>query len=159
MSARRPLALAATGLVTPILKQNQSARGLAEAIRADPDRPALLSYRHHLAQLSFLLDRNIADIAPATGIAIGAGSVVAAWLVYEILCRSPLIERPGLFAATRAELARIRVENERLKKARVRLVSDDAAVEEAGRAMGLIRDGEILVTIKQPSATPARPAR
>jgi cell division protein FtsB len=62
-------------------------------------------------------------------------------------------------AATRAELARIRVENERLKKARVRLVSDDAAVEEAGRAMGLIRDGEILVTIKQPSATPARPAR
>ncbi|HET9333200.1 MAG TPA: urate hydroxylase PuuD [Gemmatimonadota bacterium] len=66
---------------------------------------SLLVLVYYLGADAFLLDRNIADIAPATGIAIGAGSVIAAWLVYEMLCRSPLIERPGLFAALGLALA------------------------------------------------------
>lgn len=63
-------------------------------------------------------------------------------------------------AALRAEIAKIRIENARLQKERERLQHDKAAVEEAGRALGMIRDGETVVTIKRPSQTPpSAPAR
>lgn len=37
-----------------------------------------------------------ADMAPSTAIAIGIGSLVAGWLVYDFLCDSPLGKKPAL---------------------------------------------------------------
>jgi len=60
---------------------------------------ALLVLVYYLAADAFLLDPAVSDIGPAAGIAIGTGSIVAAWLLYEALCRTALVERPALFAA------------------------------------------------------------
>jgi cell division protein FtsB len=64
--------------------------------------------------------------------------------------------------ALRAEYYRLHQENARLKAERVRLDRDPAALEEAARSIGLIRDGETLVTITAlpgGTSTPGEPAR
>jgi len=60
---------------------------------------SLLVLVYYLGADTFLLNHRIADIGAGTGIAIGVGSIVAAWLLYEALCRSPLVERPARLAA------------------------------------------------------------
>jgi uncharacterized membrane protein len=60
---------------------------------------SLLVLVYYFGADAFLLDRGVSDIGATTGIAIGVGSIVAAWLFYEALCRTPLIDRPGLFGA------------------------------------------------------------
>lgn len=52
-------------------------------------------------------------------------------------------------AALRAEYYRVHQENARLKEERARLERDPAALEEAARSIGLIRDGETMVTITE----------
>jgi uncharacterized membrane protein len=59
---------------------------------------SLLVLVYYMGADAFLLDRGVADIRPGTGIAIGMAAIVGGWLLYEALCRTPLVERPGLFA-------------------------------------------------------------
>ena len=59
---------------------------------------SLLVLVYYLSADAFLLDRSVADIGAGTGIAIGVAAIVGGWLFYEFLCRTPLVERPGLFA-------------------------------------------------------------
>ena len=59
---------------------------------------SLLVLVYYMGADAFLLDRSVADIGPGTGIAIGVAAVAGGWLLYEALCRTPLVERPGLFA-------------------------------------------------------------
>jgi uncharacterized membrane protein len=66
---------------------------------------SLLVLVYYLGANTYLLDRGVADIGAGTGIAVGVGSIVAAWLLYEALCRSPLIDRPALFAVVGVALA------------------------------------------------------
>ena len=61
---------------------------------------SLLVLVYYIGADAFLLDRGVSDIGAGTAIAIGAGSIVGAWLLYEALCRTPLIDRPGAFAAS-----------------------------------------------------------
>lgn len=51
-------------------------------------------------------------------------------------------------ASLRREYYRLHLENERLKQERQRLETDRHAVEEEGRRMGMIRDGEIMITVR-----------
>ncbi len=46
---------------------------------------------------ALLIDKNVLDIAPLTGIGIGVGSFVVAWVMYDLLCKSPLIKNPIIF--------------------------------------------------------------
>ena len=47
---------------------------------------------------SYLIDRSVMDISPAVAIAISVGSLALGWVIYDLLCRSPLKERgPLLF--------------------------------------------------------------
>ena len=65
-------------------------------------------------------------------------------------------------AALRAEYYRVHQENARLKEERARLERDPAALEEAARSIGLIRDGETMVTITElpgRNGTSGEPAR
>jgi Predicted membrane protein len=63
----------------------------------------LLCLVYYLNADVYLIDRAVADIAPATAIAIGLGTLAGGWLVYDRLC-VVLANRPRALAAAVAAL-------------------------------------------------------
>ena len=57
----------------------------------------LLFVVYYFNASALLIDKNVLDITPITGISIGVGSFIAAWLLYDILCKSPLAKNGWLF--------------------------------------------------------------
>jgi len=57
----------------------------------------LLIIVYYLDAKVYLIDPSVLDITPGTGIAIGIGTLLFGWLVYDSLCKSPLSKRPLLF--------------------------------------------------------------
>ena len=47
---------------------------------------------------AFLIDKNVLDITGTQGILIGVGSFIIGWILYDQLCKSPLIKKPLLFS-------------------------------------------------------------
>ncbi|QDG51633.1 urate hydroxylase PuuD [Persicimonas caeni] len=60
---------------------------------------SLLIVVYYLNAGSMMIDPGVADITSTTAVAIGAGSIVGGWVVYDVLCRTPLLKRPTLFLA------------------------------------------------------------
>ncbi len=58
----------------------------------------LLFVVYYFNASAFLIDKNILDITATQGILIGIGSFIVAWFMYDVLCKSPLIKKPLLFA-------------------------------------------------------------
>lgn len=91
------------------------------------------------------------------------------WALFTVLVINGVVGENGYLATLAArkeqaslasEIARLRVENQRLQQARQRLETDPAALEEAARRQGMIRDGETVVTIREaPRATAPAPTR
>src|SRR5437868_1759350 len=50
----------------------------------------LLFVVYYFNASAFLIDKNVLDIKPLTGVAIGIGSFVVAWLLYDLLCKTLL---------------------------------------------------------------------
>src|SRR5258708_2965764 len=50
----------------------------------------LLCLMYYVSAEVYLVDRNVADIGKIAAIAIGIGSLVGGWLVYDLLCKSAL---------------------------------------------------------------------
>lgn len=61
---------------------------------------ALLSIVYYFNASGMMIDRAVADIAPWQAVAIGVAALVAAWIVYDGLCRSPLGAHPVWFGIT-----------------------------------------------------------
>ena len=59
---------------------------------------ALLTVVYYMDAKSFLIDPQIADISTATAVLIGVGTMVLGWIVYDALCKSPIVKKPLLFA-------------------------------------------------------------
>ncbi|HVA28961.1 MAG TPA: urate hydroxylase PuuD [Candidatus Baltobacteraceae bacterium] len=60
---------------------------------------ALLAIVYWAGAQSQLIDKSVLDLTPAIAIALSAGSLVAGWIVYDVLCR--VLERnPRLLAAS-----------------------------------------------------------
>jgi len=57
----------------------------------------LLFIVYYFNAKAFLIDKNILDITPAQGILLGIGSFVAGWILYDLLCKSPLARNGILF--------------------------------------------------------------
>ncbi len=57
----------------------------------------LLFVVYYFNASALLIDKNVLDITPLYGIAIGVGSFVVAWIMYDLLCKSPLIKKPVWF--------------------------------------------------------------
>jgi len=53
----------------------------------------LLFVVYYFNASAMLIDKNVLDISPLAGIGIGVGSFIVAWLIYDGLCRSPLIKK------------------------------------------------------------------
>ncbi len=58
----------------------------------------LLTIVYYMDAKSFLIDPQIADLSVSTAIAIGVGTMIVGWLVYDGMCKSPLVKKPMLFA-------------------------------------------------------------
>ncbi|MDB5228248.1 MAG: urate hydroxylase PuuD [Bacteroidota bacterium] len=61
---------------------------------------SLLFVVYYFNAKAFLIDPNVLNIAPLTGIAIGIGSLAAGWIIYDLLCKSPLVKKGIWFALT-----------------------------------------------------------
>src|SRR5437016_11111957 len=60
---------------------------------------ALLVLIYYLGAAAYLIDPQVARLGVGAAIAVGIGSLVAAWLVYDALCRSPLGQAPLALAS------------------------------------------------------------
>ncbi|MCB2115340.1 MAG: urate hydroxylase PuuD [Rhodobacteraceae bacterium] len=57
---------------------------------------ALLSLVYYHGASLFLIDPTVLDLAPWQAILLSLASLAAAWVIYDLLCRSPLGENPTL---------------------------------------------------------------
>jgi len=58
----------------------------------------LLSVIYYLGASSFLIDPEVMDLAPGTAIAISLALLAGGWVVYDLLCRSPIGNKTVLLA-------------------------------------------------------------
>lgn len=58
----------------------------------------LLALIYYLGAESYLIDRRVADLSQWQAIAVGLSFIVASWLVYTVLCLSPLAKNGWLLA-------------------------------------------------------------
>jgi uncharacterized membrane protein len=58
----------------------------------------LLFVVYYFNASAFLIDKNVLDISAGQGIAIGVGSFIVAWILYDVLCKSSLIKNQLWFS-------------------------------------------------------------
>ena len=58
----------------------------------------LLFVVYYFNASAFLIDKNVLDITALQAVGIGVGSFVVAWLIYDLMCKSPLIKNQVLFS-------------------------------------------------------------
>lgn len=59
---------------------------------------SLLFVVYYFQAKAFLIDPNVMALSPMEGIAIGVGSLLAGWVLYDLLCKSPLAKNKLGFA-------------------------------------------------------------
>jgi uncharacterized membrane protein len=64
----------------------------------------LLCLVYYVQADAYLIDRSVADIGPAAAIGIGLISLAGGWVVYDLLCRSPLAKNERTLAVVFAIL-------------------------------------------------------
>lgn len=57
----------------------------------------LLIIVYYFNAKAMLVDPEVMDLAPGTAIAIGIGTLLVSWLVYDLLCKTPLVEQRRIF--------------------------------------------------------------
>jgi uncharacterized membrane protein len=60
---------------------------------------ALLVLVYWLKAGAMMVDANVRAISPAQAVGVGAASMIGSWIVYDLLCKSPLGKREGLLGA------------------------------------------------------------
>ena len=58
---------------------------------------ALLSVLYYFGAEIYLIDKSVADISKDAAILIGLGALVGSWIIYDLLCKTPLILHQGAF--------------------------------------------------------------
>ncbi|RYY91038.1 MAG: hypothetical protein EOO15_00050 [Chitinophagaceae bacterium] len=58
---------------------------------------SLLFVVYYFNAKAFLIDKSVLDLAPLAAVSIGIGSFVVAWLIYHLLCKTPLVKKGPLF--------------------------------------------------------------
>ena len=58
---------------------------------------ALMSVIYYWGAESFLIDSEIADLSQIEAILISVGFLIGGWIIYDLLCRLPLLERNSIY--------------------------------------------------------------
>ncbi|WP_256081394.1 urate hydroxylase PuuD [Massilia sp. YIM B04103] len=56
---------------------------------------ALLTIAYYFNAQAMMVDKAVADLSSLQAVGIGIGFLIAGWIVYDLLCRSPLVKREG----------------------------------------------------------------
>ncbi|MEO5890772.1 MAG: urate hydroxylase PuuD [Ferruginibacter sp.] len=59
---------------------------------------SLLFVVYYFNAKAMLIDSNVLNIGPAAAIAIGIGSFIVAWFIYDLLCKTALVKKNAWFA-------------------------------------------------------------
>ena len=59
---------------------------------------SLLVLLYYVGAREYLLDPAVSSIGPAAAVALGVAAPLVCWLVYDLLCRSPIARRPAALA-------------------------------------------------------------
>jgi uncharacterized membrane protein len=59
---------------------------------------SLLFVVYYFNAKAMLIDTSVLNLSTTAAVAIGVGSFVVAWVLYDLLCKSPLIKKPLAFA-------------------------------------------------------------
>jgi uncharacterized membrane protein len=102
---------------------------------------ALLFIVYYFNAQAMMVDKAVADLSSFQAIAIGLGTLVVGWTVYDVLCRSPLGKRDGLLGIVMYVL--IVLAAYVLSK----LLSGRAAYIHVGAMIGTMMVGNVLMLI------------
>ncbi|UTY56181.1 urate hydroxylase PuuD [Massilia sp. erpn] len=61
---------------------------------------ALLTIAYYFNAQAMMVDKAVADLSSLQAVGIGIGFLIAGWIVYDLLCRSPLVKREGWLGLT-----------------------------------------------------------
>jgi uncharacterized membrane protein len=59
----------------------------------------LLIVQYYWNARAYLIDPTVMDLTPTAAIAISVATLIAGWLIYDLICRSPIGERPVMLSA------------------------------------------------------------
>jgi len=102
---------------------------------------ALLVLIYYLGAAAYLIDPQVARLGTAAAIAVGVGTLVAAWLAYDALCRSPLGQAPLALASVLFVLGTI------LAWGLSQLLAPRAAYMHVGAALGTVMAANVFRVI------------
>jgi len=102
---------------------------------------ALLILVYYLQAGAYLIDPTVRELSTAGAVTIGVGAMVGSWLVYDALCRSPLVRRPLVLAALVFALAVL------LAWTLAATLSGRAAYIHVGAALGTIMAANVFFVI------------
>jgi len=102
---------------------------------------ALLVLIYYFGAAAYLIDPGAARLGAGQAIAVGAGTLVGAWLVYDALCRSPLGKAPLALAGTLFALGTA------LAWGLTQLLSSRAAYIHVGAGLGTIMAANVFRVI------------
>ena len=101
----------------------------------------LLGLVYYLGAEVYLIDRSVADLSRPVAIAAGLAFLAGGWVVYDLLCRSPLGAREPLLAAVMLALCTLAA------YALTHLFSGRGAYIHFGAMLGTIMAGNVLFVI------------
>lgn len=90
---------------------------------------------------AMMVDAQVADLSPLGAVGVGVGTLVGAYVVYDLLCRSPLATRPAALAAVGFGLF------VGLSAALFQLLAPRAAAMHLGAAIGTVMAANVLFVI------------
>jgi uncharacterized membrane protein len=101
----------------------------------------LLILVYYMNAKAFMIDPSVREISPATAIGIGIGTIILGWILYDFLCKTPLLHRKKLFALVGFIIITA------ISFFLSRILSGRAAFMHIGALIGTIMAGNVFFTI------------
>src|SRR5450830_970406 len=102
---------------------------------------AMLFIVYYFNASAMMVDHAVADLSPLQAVGVGLGTLLLGWIVYDLLCRSPLGKRNGLLGVVMFVFIVV------MAFVLTHLLSGRAAYIHVGAMIGTIMVGNVLMVI------------